>query len=172
MTLRNIINLILALSFTTLVGGCGGGKHVSLQPNVQADIAVVSQRGETRDLTQDQVWELERVSKWMDTDIIKQLNKAGFRATLLDSPQKFKNRGHLLIISVNHFKAGNRAARAFIGYGAGGSSLDLHYQLINSQGKTLQQWDDSVGSSKGGTYCAQTLNRNALARVVGIVNGQ
>ena len=29
---------------------------------------------------------------------------------------------------------------------------------------TLAEWRDGVGSSKGPTYCAQTLNRRALAK--------
>jgi len=98
----------------------------------------------------------------MDRDIIKQLKRAGYTAKLLKSRSDFNGSGHLLIIDVDKFRPGNRAARAFVGFGAGGSSLDLDYQLLDSQNKMVDQWKDGVGSSKGGTYCAQTLNRNTI----------
>ena len=66
-------------------------------------------------------------------------------------------------------RPGNRAARAFVGFGAGGSSLDLKYQLFDSQKKLVNEWKDGVGSSKGGTYCAQTLNRNTIGQLNNIL---
>ena len=48
------------------------------------------------------------------------------------------------------FKPGNKAAKAFVGFGTGGSSLDLQYKRLDSHGVSVSTWDDSVGSSKGG----------------------
>ena len=134
------------------------------------EMSVLSLRGDTSNMTRDQIVELERVGKWMDKDIIKQLKKAGYRAKLLSSRKDFAGPGHLLIIEVAKFKAGNRAARAFVGFGAGGSSLDLQYKLLNSKGASVTTWDDGVGSSKGGTYCAQTLNRNVIKKLKTVIN--
>ena len=128
-------------------------------------MSVLSLRGDTSGMTHDQVVELERVGKWMDRDILKQLKRAGFKANLIKSQKDFKGPGHLLIIEVTKFKAGNRAARAFIGFGAGASSLDLKYNLLDSHGKSLASWEDGAGSSRGGTYCAQTLNRHVIKKL-------
>jgi len=71
---------------------------------------------------------------------------------------------------VDNFNAGNRAARAFVGFGVGASSLDLNYKLLDKKGAELLAWKDGVGSSKGGTYCAQTLNRNTITKITTFLN--
>ena len=137
----------------------------SFAAGLSGEMSVLSLRGDTSELTHDQVVELERVEKWMERDIIKQLKRAGFKAKLIKERKDFKGYGHLLIIEVAKFKAGNRAARAFIGFGAGASSLDLKYNLLDSHGKSLTTWEDGAGSSRGGTYCAQTLNRHVIKKL-------
>jgi len=140
----------------------------SVAAGLSGEISVLSLRGDTSKLTHDQVVELERVGKWMDRDIIKQLKRAGFKAKLIKDRKDFKGSGHLLIIDVTKFKAGNRAARIFVGFGAGASSLDLKYDLLDSRGKSLITWEDGVGSSRGGTYCAQTLNKRVIKKLKAI----
>ena len=137
----------------------------SFAAGLSGEMSVLSLRGDTSKLTHDQVVELERVEKWMERDIIKQLKRAGFKAKLIKERKDFKGFGHLLIIEVAKFKAGNRAARAFIGFGAGASSLDLKYNLLDSHGKSLTTWEDGAGSSRGGTYCAQTLNKHVIKKL-------
>ncbi|EKD34591.1 MAG: hypothetical protein ACD_75C02269G0003 [uncultured bacterium] len=41
---------------------------------------------------------------------------------------------------------------------------------LDESGGPLSEWRDGVGSSMGGTYCAQTLNKRALEKVVGLLN--
>lgn len=154
----------LFILFIALTTGCNSAKS-TFKPGAAGEISVLSLRGNTSDMTQDQIAELKRVGTWMDRDIIKQLNRAGYTAKLLKSRSDFSGPGHLLIIDVDKFNPGNRAARAFVGFGAGSSSLDLNYQLLDSQKKMVSEWKDGVGSSKGGTYCAQTLNRNAIKQL-------
>ncbi len=154
--------------FTLLASGCNSTK-ATFKPGAAGEISVLSLRGDTSKMTNDQVVELKRVCAWMDRDIIKQLNRAGYTAKLLKNRSDFKGPGHLLIIDIDRFNPGNRAARAFVGFGAGGSSLDLNYQLFDSQKKLVNEWKDGVGSSKGGTYCAQTLNRNTINQLNNIL---
>ena len=171
--LKRLPLFCILLLFVPLAIGCGGPKKVNKSSKAGAAggiISVLSLRGDTHSMTQDQIVELQRVCLWMDRDIIKQLARSGYKATLLKSRNDFKGPGHLLIIDVDKFNAGNRAARMFVGYGAGASSLDLKYQLIDSHGKTVSTWKDGVGSSKGGTYCAQTLNRNTINQLNSVLN--
>jgi len=149
------------IAFALLATGCNSTKS-SFKPGGAGEISVLTLTGDTSKMTSDQVVELKRVYAWMDRDIIKQLNRAGYKAKLLKNREDFKGPGHLLVIDLDKFRPGNRAARAFVGFGAGGSSLDLNYQLFDSQKKLIHKWKDGVGSSKGGTYCAQTLNRNTV----------
>jgi len=154
--------------FAFLTTGCNSTK-ATFKEGASGEISVLSLRGDTSKMTNDQVVELKRVCAWMDRDIIKQLSRAGYTAKLLKNRSDFKGPGHLLIIDVDKFRPGNRAARAFVGFGAGGSSLDLKYQLFDSQKKLVNEWKDGVGSSKGGTYCAQTLNRNTIGQLNNIL---
>jgi hypothetical protein len=155
-------SLILFVTFSIVGSAASAG--------LTSDMSVLSLRGDTSNMTKDQVVELQRVGKWMDKDIIKQLKKVGFNAKTINSQKDFKGPGHLLIIEVVKFKPGNRAARAFVGFGAGGSSLDLQYKLLDSRGASLSTWEDGVGSSRGGTYCAQTLNRNVIKKLKAVMN--
>ena len=154
--------------FAFLTTGCNSTK-ATFKEGASGEISVLSLRGDTSKMTNDQVVELKRVCAWMDRDIIKQLSRAGYTAKLQKNRSDFKGPGHLLIIDVDKFRPGNRAARAFVGFGAGGSSLDLKYQLFDSQKKLVNEWKDGVGSSKGGTYCAQTLNRNTIGQLNNIL---
>ena len=97
----------LFIIFTTLVTGCNSAK-TTFKPGAAGEISVLSLRGNTSDMTQDQIIELKRVGAWMDRDIIKQLNRAGYTAKLLKSRSDFSGSGHLLIIDVDKFNPGNR----------------------------------------------------------------
>jgi hypothetical protein len=41
----------------------------------------------------------------------------------------------------------------------------LFYKLLDARGPLLTEWQDGVHSLKGGTYCARTLNRRAVAKI-------
>lgn len=168
--MKRIALLLSLLLLVVIAGGCGK-KSVSLNPGVVTNLAVLSLDGNLQGQTADQVVELKSVIRWMDRDLIKNLKKSGFNAALIKDKKDYQgDMGKLLIIDVEDFNAGNRAARAFVGFGAGAASLGLRYELLDETGTVVDQWQDSVGSSKGGTYCAQTLNRNALERVVNLLN--
>lgn len=171
--LKKLLLFAFFIVFIALSTGCGGTKapQASNEPTGAAitggHISVLSLHGDTSSMTEDQIIELQRVGTWMDRDIIKQLKRAGYSPKLIKAQKEFSGSGYLLIIDVDKFRPGNRAARTFVGFGAGGSSLDLDYQLRDSKNKVVTQWKDGVGSSKGGTYCAQTLNRNTIKKLQG-----
>ncbi len=58
-----------------------------------------------------------------------------------------------------------KGARFLGGMMAGADQLGAHYDLVDSSGKTVLSWDDFQGSAKGGTYCAQALNRNTATKI-------
>ena len=163
-----VLSLLLLLG---VIGGCGK-KKANLNPGVPKNIAVLTLDGDLINQSVDQQRELDRVLRWMDRDIIRSLKRSGFNADMIKDRGSYKPAmGKLLIVKVEDFNAGNRAARAFVGFGAGAASLDLDYTLHDEKGDTLLAWKDGVGSSKGGTYCAQTLNRNATEKIVHFLNG-
>ncbi len=165
------IVLISALVLLVVVSAGCGKKRLVLKPGVIKNIAVLTLDGNLPGQTKDQKRELDIVMRWMDRDIIKNFKRAGFNSVLIKSRKQYKgSMGNLLIVKVRKFNAGNRAARVFVGFGAGAASLDLSYKLLNERGAKLKVWEDGVGSSYGGTYCAQTLNRRAINTVVETLN--
>lgn len=158
--------LMMSLLVVGVLGGCGK-KRAKLNPTMSESIAVLTMDGNLPDQTDDQIAELDRVLEWMDDDIIANLKRSGFNAVLINNKKEYlAEMGNLLVIDVEAFTAGNRALRGFVGFGAGSASLDLDYNLLNTKGEKLLSWKDGVGSSKGGTYCAQTLNVNAQDKLV------
>jgi hypothetical protein len=59
-----------------------------------------------------------------------------------------------------------KGIRFVAGMMAGADRLSADFELIDPHHQTVLSWDDTQGSTKGGTYCAQTLNRNAVERIV------
>jgi hypothetical protein len=168
--MRKLALMLSLLLLVGTVGGCGK-KQLNLNPGVPKNIAVLSLDGNLAGQTADQARELDRTLRWMDRDMIRSLKRAGLNAVLVKDRKSYKkNMGKLLIINVDNFNPGSRAARAFVGYGAGAASLDLNYAFLSEDGKNLLTWKDGVGSSKGATYCAQTLNRNATEKIVNFLN--
>ena len=168
--MKRIAFLMAILTAAILLSGCGR-KSVSLSPGIESDLTILTLNGNLQNQTEDQKVELNRVITWMDRDIVKNMKSAGFNAVLIKDLKNYKkNSSKLLVIDVDKFNAGNRAARAFVGFGAGASSLDLNYKLLDEKGAELMTWKDGVGSSKGGTYCAQTLNRNTIIKITTFLN--
>ena len=167
---KTALLIMLLVLIAGMIGGCGR-KRAQLNAGKPENIAILSLDGNLPNQTGDQIAELDRVLGWMDKDLIKNLNHAGFNAVLIRSRKDYNQAmGSLLIINVEDFNAGNRALRAFVGFGAGAASLNLDYQLLNRNGDVLKNWKDGVGSSKGGTYCAQTLNRRTQATLANHFN--
>lgn len=168
--------LVLSLFLLVgLAGGCtqnGTGKGADIKPRAEAtNLAIVTLKGDLPGQTPDQARELDLVMQWMDRDIVKIFKQAGFQPVLIKDMQGYKpEMGKLLVVRVERFDAGSRAARAFVGFGAGAASLDLGYKLLDEKGAVVSEWRDGVGSSKGGTYCAQTLDKRALDKVAGLLN--
>lgn len=168
--MKHIVFLMTIIATAIILSGCGR-KNVSLSPGIASDLTILTLNGNLPSQTKDQEVELGRVITWMDRDILKNMKRAGYNAILIKDVKDYKqNSSKLLVIDVDNFNAGNRAARAFVGFGAGASSLDLNYKLIDEKGSELLAWKDGVGSSKGGTYCAQTLNRNTINKITTFLN--
>ena len=169
--MKKTIILIAVILLVCFCAGCGA-KRAAIQPGAGGDIAIVVVDQGPSTLNAAQQRELTRTNTWMKRDIVKQLSRAGFKATLINSKKEFSGSGYLLVIETAKFNAGSRAARAFVGYGAGSASLDLKYKLMGSNRAVIQAWQDGVGSSKGPNYCAQTLDRRAAAKVAKLVNSK
>lgn len=163
--LQIFLTAILAVS---LFSGCGGGsKSVSMPVGVSQDIAVLSLGADTSELTPDQIALLNRTLTWMDRDIMQVLKRKGMAPTRINAEQDFTGAGnsYLLKISITHHKMIPKGARFWGGMMAGADTLGAHFDLVDQNNQTVLSWDDMQGSTKGGTYCAKTINRNAGEKI-------
>ena len=168
--MKPITFLVCILSLLGL-SCCSSKEKATLGPTAVKNIAVLTMDGNIPDKTAEQARELRITLEWMDHDLINTFNGSGLHTILLKERQDYNpEMGNLLIVDVERFNAGSRAARAFVGFGAGSASLDLNYKLFDDKGALLSEWRDDVGSSKGAAYCAETLNKKALEKVVTLLN--
>ena len=161
---------ILLLFFLTLslgtTAGCGRPQAV-IEPVRSETIAVLtSAKKESRQLSHQDQKELRRVMSWLDRDIVELLRQNNFETVLLQDMQEYTSgMGPLFIINVEYFNPGVTTSLPRGRSGNPVSSLDLNYKLLDQRGALLTEWQDGVHSIKGGTYCARTLNRRAVAKI-------
>ena len=167
--MKHFLIVLTAIFTVTFFAGCGGGsKTVNLPEGVSRDIAVLSLGADTSSLNQDQIDLLDQTLNWMDRNIMQTLGRSGFQPTRINTENDFSGsgNGYLLKISITDHKMIPKGVRFMAGMMAGTDRLEAHFDLVDQNHKTVLSWDDTQGSTKGGTYCAQTLNRNAVERIV------
>jgi Domain of unknown function (DUF4410) len=163
--MKSISFLLPLLLCFFLVAGCGKKTAESIS-TATIPLALLTLDDQLTEKNLDLEKELRVTVDWMDRDLLKIFRDAGYQPVLLKKMQDYRtDQGKLLIVSAERFNPGSREARAFVGFGAGSASLDVSYKLLDERGALLAEWRDGIDSSKGPTYCAQTLNRRTLAKV-------
>ena len=160
--------LLIGIFTASLLVGCGGKSNkVVLPPGISPDIAVLSLGADTSRLNEDQIELLNQSLNWMDRDIMRAMKRKGFRPTRINSENDFNGvgNGYLLKVSITDHKMIPKGVRFLAGMMAGTDRLEAHFDLIDSNFQTILSWDDVQRSTRGGTYCAQTINRNAAKNV-------
>ncbi len=156
--------LTLMVSF-----GCGGPriKAPTLADGGSYSIAVLSDRGITPDLGPDRTNQYNQVGEWMERDLLRMLQRAGYSARLVDNRSQFAAGPgeYLLQVRIVRYNPGSKAARMLVGFGAGATSLDTHYELYGASPQPLLAEDHGVGSSIDWTKVIQKLNQQMVDAV-------
>ncbi len=164
---------VVVMLLVGVAAGCGGGVQRAVLPaGVSGDIAVLSLAPDTKDLNDDQIALLRQTMTWMERDRLNALKKKGLNPVKIEQQKDFSGNGHLLKVAVLDSKLIPKSARFGFGMMAGADRLNLHYDLIDRKGKTVLSWDDVQASTKSGTHCAETLNRNAADKVAAYLGGK
>jgi hypothetical protein len=130
-------------------------------------IAVLSDRGVTPELDPDRANQYNQVGAWMEQDLLRMLRKAGYQARLIGSRGEFSgaNGEYLLSVRIVTYRPGSKAARMVVGFGAGATSLDTHYELYGAGPQPLLAEDHGVGSSIDWYQVVQKLNQQMVDAV-------
>jgi len=121
--------------------------------------------GISSDMSEAQMRAQRQMATWMENDLLSMLTRAGYKAAPISSSSKFVggSGNYLLQVRVTNYNPGSKAARMLVGFGAGATSIDIQYQIINGSGQTLEDRTDGVGSARDWNYCARVLNQRMIA---------
>jgi hypothetical protein len=129
-------------------------------------IAVLSNRGNPDEMESRQ-WQLRNeVGTYMEPDLVKRLNRSGYDAKLIQSAAEYTAGpdSYLLTMGITSYNPGSSAARMIVGFGAGACSLDMKYSVKNGA-KTLQSWEDGIGTSGDWRRLPNALNDKLVRKL-------
>jgi hypothetical protein len=151
---------------------CGGrGGSAATMPNGnKVAIMVYLDRGVTAETPEDKANQLNQLADYMGQDLVDILNKTGYDATLIASKDVPTAVGrYVLHTTIANYNAGNRAARAFVGFGAGAARLDVTFELLGPNGQVYVKGAPSSGTSRANW---QHVARKANLETVDTVNAR
>jgi len=144
-----------------LIYACGPSIEA---PRAPGDKNIVIQIYTDRDIVegmeQARIDQRNQLCDWMEQDLANILNDAGYEASVISSRDQFvPGPGkHLLFLKLVNYNPGSKAARMWVGMGAGAASLDMRYELYGEGEEPLLQKDHGVGSGRDWKNCARKLN--------------
>ena len=133
----------------------------------QIAILVYNDRGITPDMPPDRVAQIEQLSAWMENDLLTILQKTGYAASQIGDPNTASAPGrYLLRVTLRGYNAGSKAARMFVGFGAGAATLDTHFELLGPDSPApYVVGDPSVGSGRDWRNSARKVNLQTVDAV-------
>ena len=156
-----VVTTFLAAAFT--IGFVNSVQAV--EKSAQITICVLFDNGVNETLEARQAKAQTQVSDWMADDLVRvfaRYTKVGYQAKLIEKRKDFSPQpnNYLLTVKIIEYHAGSKAARMFVGYGAGGVSLKIHYELLVDGKNAILTKDDSVFSGREWISAARKLNEN------------
>lgn len=162
-------HLAILLLSTLLFVGCvsSSGRAPQSARGEKYEILVLSNRGDTATMSDYTAKAVGDLAPYLETDLIGQLNGAGYKARLIKNRDEFSpaTGRYLLATKIVRYNPGSSAARMVVGFGAGAASLDNHYELFGSGAQPLLTWDDGVGTSEHWSRLCRKLNGNTVKKV-------
>lgn len=160
--------LMLLFSFFTFVA-----VFTLWAEEAKISVFVLSDRGDPASMTGDQYKNRIQVGEFMEKDLINILKDEGYEAAIIEKPEDFAPGPgkYLLKVAIKNYNPGSKAARLFVGYGAGATSLDTHYELSSDGADPLISGDPGVGSSRDWRNCVEKVNRQTLDKIKETLKG-
>lgn len=166
-----MLRALIALSLTLPLlasSACGGraGKAPTMPNGGPIAIMVHLNRGITPDMPPERVQQMNQLCDWMENDLLAILDDVGYAPTRVADPATQAGPGReLLRVTIKNYNAGSKAARMWVGFGAGAATLDSHFELIGEGGATLIAGDPSVASGRDWRNAARKINLQTVEAV-------
>jgi hypothetical protein len=141
----------VALIVGLAMSACGGrGGSAATMPNGnRVAILVFLDPGIGAETPADKAAQLNQLADWLGADLVDILRGTGYDASLIASKDVPTDVGrYILHTTITNYDAGNRAARAFVGFGAGAARLETEFELLGPGGKVYVKGVPSAGTSR------------------------
>ncbi len=162
-----VLTFILSITFIT---GLIQPSAAAQENTAKNTINILFDDGVDSSLNARQAKSRASLAEWMKRDLVRVFSryaKAGFEAKSIEKRQEFTaaSGNYLLMVKITDYNPGSKAARMVVGYGAGGVSLKIHYNLSANGSNMILSQDDSVFSGREWINAARKLNQN-IAKAV------
>ena len=145
-------SLCLLVAALLTLGACGGRQAAPTLPNGQRlSILVFLDRTVAPETPPEKVQQLQQVHDFMEPDLLSLLRNAGYDAAAvsgIDAAGAAAPGRYILRVQVLSYNAGSKAARMFVGFGAGSARLDSHFELIGPGNQSYVSGSPGVATGR------------------------
>ena len=168
--IKRVGALVLALVFAAGFGRLALAKSEEVA-GAKKTISIIFDNGITEGLDARQAKSREQLGAWMAPDLVRVFEryaKSGFEAKLIVKETEFvpAEGSYLLKVKIVDYNPGSKAARMIVGFGAGGVSLKINYEIYSDlKIQAVLTKDDGVYSGREWVNAARKLNENTAKAV-------
>jgi hypothetical protein len=165
-----MVGRALALAALFAVSACGGRQGAPTMPNGQKlSIMVFLDRTAAPETPPEKLQQLQQVQDWLEPDLLNLLRHAGYDAAAIagmDAAGASAPGRYGLRVQIMNYNAGSKAARMFVGFGAGSARLDAHFDLVGPNGQSYVSGSPGVSTSRSDwQQVARKVNQEIVAAV-------
>jgi Domain of unknown function (DUF4410) len=159
--------LVLGLLAFTLTA-CGGRQSApTLASGKRLAVLVFMDRTLAPETPAEKATQMAEVADFMEPDLLAVLRDSGYDAAVVAGAAQPVEGQYTLKVQITEYNGGSKAARMFVGFGAGAARLESHFELIGPNGTSYTQ--GSPGASTGRTSW-QRVVRKVSQEIVAAVN--
>jgi hypothetical protein len=136
--------LAVAVSITAIMFACAGKKPPVMQDGKQVTIFILSDRGITAGMKDDERNDRNEMGQGMEEDMVRWMSQQGYNATLIKGHDQFVQApsNYLVTVKIIDLHLVGRTARRWTGMTAGPTTLKNHYEVSGSSNKLSLAYDD------------------------------
>ena len=166
-TFRAACMLVLGLLAVSAFSACGSRQSAPTLPGGRRlAVLVFMDRTAGPETPPEKLSQLQEVADFMEPDLLALLRDSGYDAAVASGDAQPTAGQYKLNVQITEYNSGSKAARMFVGFGAGSARLQSHFELFGSNGASYTA--GSPGASTGRTSwqrVARKVNQEIVSAV-------